>query len=75
MSVGLPWVNEHPDVFGELAEISEEGIGSPRLPAPDYRAREMNVVSSSGDSGHIPSDQEEETWHEVEDSLSSEGMV
>ncbi len=72
--MGLPWVDEHPDVFSQIPEeVHEDDIESPRVSAAHYRAREQNVVSSSGDSGHIASDQEEEPGHEFEDTLTTEG--
>lgn len=73
--MGLPWVDEHPDVFSELPELREDDTESPRLTAAHYRAREQNVVTSSGDSGHIASDQEEEAGDEYEDTLSTEGII
>lgn len=72
--MGLPWVDEHPDVFSDIPVIPEEETGSPRLSAAHFRAREVNVVTSSGDSGHIASDQEEEFGNENEDTLTTEGI-
>ena len=72
ISVGLPWVDEHPDVFTEIPEFEEDDGESPRLAAAHYRAREQNVVTSSGDSGHIASDQEEEHEDEYGDTLTTQ---
>ena len=67
-------MDEHPDVFSEIPEFEEGDDGeSPRLAAGHYRAREQNVVTSSGDSGHIASDQEEEHEEEYGDTLTSQG--
>ena len=71
--MGLPWVDEHPDVFYEVPEADEESTVSPRLSAARYREREQNVVTSSGDSGHIPSDPEDDHLEECEDTLETEG--
>lgn len=72
--MGLPWVDEHPDVFSDIPVIPEEEAVSPRLSAAHFRTREVNVVTSSGDSGHITSDQEE-IGDEYEDTLTTEGNI
>lgn len=56
-----------------MPDVAEQNKQSPRLSAARYRAREQNVVTSSGDSGHIASDPEEEPRDEHEDTLKTEG--
>ena len=73
--MGLPWVDEHPDVFSEIPEVEEDDRQSPRLSVAQYRAHEQNVVTSSGDSGHIASDQEEEPGEEYEDTEPSDDLT